>query len=100
MAGQGDAPEKLIILHATHWKTYDDLYGALLKALGAPEWHGHSINACVDSIVYGDMNAVEPPFTVRIIGFSRLSSDLRSEIELLKSETGRPVADVLWEFVL
>lgn len=37
-------------------------------ALQAPEWHGHNLDALADSIRGGDLNRVNPPFAVRIVG--------------------------------
>jgi len=73
---------RLITLDAAAWKTYDDFYGALLKAVGAPEWHGRNINALIDSMVWGGINAVEPPYTVRILNADAVPPAVREEIEL------------------
>ena len=55
-----------INLDATDWVTGLDFYAALLPALGAPAWHGESAAAIADSMIAGEINAVEPPYTVRI----------------------------------
>jgi hypothetical protein len=51
---------------ASSWTTVLDFYGALLAAIGAPTWHGKSIDALVDSMIWGGINAVEPPYTIRV----------------------------------
>ena len=55
-----------IRLSAEEWTTAEDFYAALLGALGAPEWHGHTMDALWDSMTGGDINAVNPPYRVRI----------------------------------
>ena len=57
---------RIIDLDATNWKSWRDFYRELLGALGAPEGHGKSVNALIDSMVWGGMNKVEPPYTIRI----------------------------------
>jgi len=70
----------MIELHAQGWNTALDFYDALLTAIGAPAWHGKSINALVDSIVWGGINSVEPPYEVRVHGVRNLTSDTRRAI--------------------
>ena len=55
-----------IDLDATNWTTPLDFYSALLSALGAPDWHGNSISAITDSMIAGEINAVEPPYIVKV----------------------------------
>ena len=38
---------------ASNWKTKLDLYRDLLPAIGAPKWHGWSVDALIDSMVWG-----------------------------------------------
>lgn len=73
-----------IELNAATWKTAHDFYDALLVAIGAPEGHGRNMNALIDSMVWGGINAVKPPYTVRIRGVAVLPNEVREEIELLK----------------
>ena len=75
---------RIIDLDATNWKSWRDFYRELLGALGAPEGHGKSVNALIDSMVWGGMNKVEPPYTIRIFGIAKLPEDVREEIELLR----------------
>lgn len=44
---------RIIDLNAENWKSILDFYDALLPALGAPAWHGHSVNAIIDSMIWG-----------------------------------------------
>ncbi len=42
-----------IDLDAEEWQSVLAFYKALLSGIGAPLWHGHSVNAVIDSIVWG-----------------------------------------------
>jgi hypothetical protein len=75
----------LIELDARAWRTKEDVYDALLGALEAPAWHGHNFNALHDSIVTGNINKVEAPFSIRIIN-SRLAAG--SAQEFMRDLTG------------
>jgi hypothetical protein len=70
-------------LDASSWKTVSDFYDALLLAVGAPAWHGRNINALIDSMVFGGINAVEPPYEVRIINTAELSEPINTEVMLV-----------------
>ncbi len=63
-----------------------DFYNALLPALGAPKWHGESVDALIDSMIWGRINAIEPPYTIRIVGTQKLSKDVRDHINLVKED--------------
>ena len=75
---------RVIELNAKNWRTWQDFYEALLAALGAPEGHGRNLNALIDSMVWGGMNAVEAPYTIRISGAEKLSKDMTAEIDEVK----------------
>lgn len=75
---------RIIELDSTSWSTTKDFYAALLAGLGAPKQHGHNINALTDSMIWGGINAVDPPYTIRIRGVSRLPKDIIREIDLAK----------------
>jgi hypothetical protein len=75
---------RIIELDATKWKTMFDFYNALLLAIGAPKGHGKSPDALVDSMIWGGMNAVEPPYTIRIVGLSTAPKEVRDGVELAK----------------
>jgi RNAse (barnase) inhibitor barstar len=85
----------IIELKAQDWRTWEDFYGALLVALGAPNEHGRNLNALIDSIVWGGMNAVEPPYKIIILGVEDLSKDIRDEIHALKEGLTRARAERL-----
>jgi RNAse (barnase) inhibitor barstar len=75
---------RTIELDAKNWTNAPDFYSALLAALGAPKGHGRNLNALIDSMVWGGMNLVEPPCTIRILQTQGLSKDVRDEIEMVK----------------
>lgn len=56
----------IVELDASKWSTLEDFYEGLLAAVGAPDWHGRNPNALVDSLVYGSINDLEPPYTIRM----------------------------------
>lgn len=72
----------IVQLDAQHWQTADDFYQALLKKLGAPAWHGHSIAALVDSLIVGDINQVESPLRIVVRGLNRASEAAFDELLL------------------
>ncbi len=63
----------IVELDAQHWKTPRDFYSALLRKLGAPEWHGESIPALIDSMIVGDINEVATPLRVVVTGLDTAS---------------------------
>jgi len=54
-------------LDARSWHSREDMWRALLDALGAPEWHGDSLDALYDSLVSG-LHRVRPPLLVELVG--------------------------------
>ena len=84
---------KIIDLDAANWTTILDFYKALLPGLGAPDWHGRSIDALADSMIFGGINAVEPPYTVRIRNTRQLPKDVLNEIVLAKNWLARVRAE-------
>ena len=76
----------IIELDAARWKKVLDFYDALLAAVGAPKGHGRSVDGLIDSMIWGGMNAIDPPYTVRILDADKLPKDVREEIELVKRE--------------
>lgn len=71
---------KTITVSALGWNTILDFYEAILGALQAPEWHGTNANALIDSMVYGSINGVEPPFRLDIIEMSTLPLPLKMAV--------------------
>jgi RNAse (barnase) inhibitor barstar len=80
---------KLVELNAGSWATIDDFLDAILTALGAPDWHGRNLDALLDSAIPGQINAVEPPYTVRIAGAAGLPADVREYVATLASDVAK-----------
>ena len=74
----------IIDLDATNWRTVVDFYDAILAAVKAPKGHGKSPDALIDSMIWGGMNAVEPPYTIRISGAGALPKDVLDHVKLAK----------------
>ncbi|MCW5697481.1 MAG: hypothetical protein KIS96_12215 [Bauldia sp.] len=64
--------DHVIQLDASQWRRPADVDQALKAALGAPEGHGKGPDAWIDSMVYGGMNAIEPPYRVDVANTSNL----------------------------
>ena len=72
---------RIIELDARPWNTVLDFCDALCSTLGSPEWHGRGIDAFIDSMIWGGIDEVEPPYTVRIRSVSALPEEVRVWIE-------------------
>lgn len=75
---------KIIKLDASKWKTGMDFYDAILPALGAPEWHGRSVDALVESMVWGEINELEPPYTVELHATKNIPPEVMQQITWVK----------------
>ena len=71
---------KVFDLDASEWRGFRDFYDALFVAIGAPEWHGRSVDALVDSMIWGGINSLEPPYTVRICGITTTTEEVRDAV--------------------
>ena len=72
---------RVIKLDASQWKMPLDFYNSLLPHLEAPNWHGTNVNALVDSMVFGNINGIEPPYKIWIVGAAGLATAARQEID-------------------
>jgi len=73
-----------IILDAEGWKSQEDFFIALLPKLGAPNWHGHNLDALWDSLVAGQINSTRPPYSFTFIGADKIPEFLK--VYLLRFE--------------
>jgi RNAse (barnase) inhibitor barstar len=73
------------VISAAGWKTPDDFYIAFLAAVGAPPWHGHNLDALWDSITGGDINRMNAPFRVRIIGIGQTPEGCKRLIDRFRT---------------
>ena len=71
---------KTIELDARNWETPHDFRSALKAALGAPAWHGDIVGAFLDSIFGGGMNALKPPYLIRVVNAADLAPEIRDLI--------------------
>jgi ferredoxin len=79
---------RLIELDAGEWKTPLDFLQSLAVALGSPEWHGMSPDAFVDSMIWGGINSVEPPYTVQIKNITCAPNDVADFVSVMISAIG------------
>jgi len=80
---------RVIELNAKPWRNPLDYYDALKEALGSCRGHGSSPDAWVDSMLYGGMNEIEPPYVIRISGAAACPAGVRdaiSELQFVISE--------------
>ena len=75
---------RVIFLDATKWERPVDFYKSLLIALESPSGHGLNINALIDSMVYGGINGVEPPYLIQVQNTSQAPEDVMREVKLVE----------------
>jgi hypothetical protein len=69
----------VVDLDATSWRSGIDFYNAIRQAVGAPPWHGSSVDAFLDSMVYHDeINELKAPYTLKIHGLFDASPDAQA----------------------
>jgi hypothetical protein len=68
-----------ITVDGASWRTAVDAIDGLLKALRPFGMHGNSIDAFIDSMIYGGMLEVEPPYEVVVENVE--SPDARSFVD-------------------
>jgi RNAse (barnase) inhibitor barstar len=77
---------KMIRLEGSGWRSPEDFYSALLAQLGAPDWHGHNLDALEESLRDGDINQVGPPLKVIVEHASTDMSDFLSRVAAVFKE--------------
>jgi hypothetical protein len=76
---------RLIELDAGEWETPLDFLQSLAGALGSCKGHGMSPDAFVDSMIWGGMNSVEPPYTVQIKNITSAPREVADFVALMIS---------------
>lgn len=71
---------KVIRLDGSGWRSTEDFYSALLPQLGAPAWHGQSLDALEESLRDGDINEVGPPLRVIVADAPESMRDFLSNV--------------------
>jgi ferredoxin len=74
---------RLIELDGGEWKAPVDFLRSLAAAIGSPEWHGMSPDAFVDSMIWGGINSVQPPYTVQINNITDAPSEVVEFVSLM-----------------
>lgn len=82
---------KLIEPDAKNWRTTNDFYESVLPALSAPDWHGHNLDVLWDSVVGGDINEVDQPFSIRLVNVPH--GDLREFLVRVEQMFREPKAE-------
>lgn len=72
-------------LDATSWRTADDVWSDVLKALGAPAWHERNLDALADSLRGADLNTINPPLAVDVRGVAAASAEAKTELARIAS---------------
>lgn len=72
---------QVIELSSADWTMERDFYASLLASLGAPVYHGHSMDALWDSITGGEMNRINPPFTICVRGTSTMPASCKAVVD-------------------
>jgi hypothetical protein len=65
----------------------------LLASIGGPKWHSESPDALIDSMIWGGINAIEPPYVIRVSGAAMLPKDVHDHVELVKGALAKARAD-------
>ena len=71
---------RIIKLDASQWSNIIEFYDAVCAGIGAPSWHGRSLNAFIDSMVYGGINEIDTPYKIVFVGTAKASDAIRSDI--------------------
>ena len=74
-----------IKISARDWTSVQDFYNAVFKAVKAPQWHGASIDALIDSMIWGGINERKPPYVVEILGLDDAPIEIRKHVETFSS---------------
>lgn len=71
----------VIIINWGEMHNEEMFYEQFLSQVSAPEWHGHNLDALADSIISGEINGIEPPYTIKNIN-SNASPETIKEFQL------------------
>jgi RNAse (barnase) inhibitor barstar len=70
---------QLMELHVESMASAVDFMDALKKVIGAPDWHGDSVDAFLDSMIH----PLKSPSTIRIVGADKLGREAQDAIRRL-----------------
>jgi len=74
---------RVIELDARGWKSPLDFLQSLAGAVGSCEGHGMSPAAFVDSMIWGGMNRVEPPYAVHVKNITSAPKEVAEDVLLM-----------------
>jgi hypothetical protein len=81
------SPMQIVELNSAGLVTAVDFVNVLKEVLGAPAWHGSSVDAFLHSMIYhDDINTLKSPYTIRIAGARNANSAAQDFIRLLARE--------------
>lgn len=80
---EADASLREFTLDAAGWTKALDLYNALRGPLEMPDWHGTSTDALLDSMIWGGINGVKPPYRITVFNVAQASAVVRAGLEAL-----------------
>jgi hypothetical protein len=76
---------RIIQLDGKDWKTPVDFLQALFEGIEQGYPHGLSIDAFVDSMIWGGMGGIEPPYTVQVVNVGGAPKAVVDEVIALSS---------------
>jgi len=62
---------RVIEIDGGNWQSVKEFLTALRAAIGAPDELGWSVDAFIDSMIWGGINEIDPPYEIRIFGLER-----------------------------
>jgi hypothetical protein len=80
---------RTIELDASAWEIQQDFIDALKAAIGAPDWHGSNFIAFGDSMIGGGINALKPPYVIKVVNADHLSREVIDLVSIFSMELDR-----------
>jgi|SRR5581483_4433194 len=80
---------RTIEIDAAAWETQQDFIDALKAAIGAPDWHGSNFIAFGDSMIGGGINALKPPYVIKVVKAGHLPREVIDIISIFSMELDR-----------
>ncbi len=74
---------RVLRLDASEYRTPIDVIEGIKSVLGSPEWHGNGIDAFIDSMIYGNINAIEAPYRIEVGGLPSEAREVTEFVALL-----------------
>src|SRR5579872_15193 len=85
---------KTITVNAKTFTNPVKFFAGVLKTLGAPDWHGLSINAFVDTMIWHpEVHSIRPPYLLRVEKIELMPNEVRTAATTLRDAIKRARAD-------